>query len=102
MRRNLGKALRATGNTMVGVVEVMTGDLNEDGRLEAATGETHERIGIDAGLYPLLQSATNESVTAGSKIQVGAASQGRWGRGPRVHLVCTERVDVWGRQHGPG
>ena len=71
MRRNLGKALRATGNTMVGVVEVMTGNLDEDGRLEAATGETHERIGIDAGLYPLLQPAVDESVTAGSKIQVG-------------------------------
>ena len=49
----------------------MTGEIDEGGLLEAASGETHSRIGVDSGLYPLLKDTVfGPSVTAGSYLQV--------------------------------
>lgn len=70
VRRSLGKALRSTGAVMTGVAKVMTGELDEGGQLEARSGESSERIGIDGGLYPLLKPVFDAGVAGGSSIQM--------------------------------
>lgn len=56
---------------------VMTGELDESGLLEAATGETHELIGLDSGLYPLLkETVIDPSATAGASLQARAECLG--------------------------
>ncbi len=76
MRKNLAKALRAEGRLLPGVLELMTGEVDESGLLRAATGETGKRIGIDSGLSDPLGPIYEDATICGAATQVGGWEQG--------------------------
>lgn len=71
VRRRLAAGLQHTCEVLQRCLEISTGEVAPDtGLLAAVTGETHERIGLDSGLYASLQPLYAAATAGGRTIQV--------------------------------